>query len=161
MLEPTSCWFCFVFYKCSVVILKTFFQTYCTNMYCPYLWSYYTQMSYSKIRVAFNKGFRNLWGYSRRDSASAMFLSHNLGIYSLWQGCRSPLCLLFIKCIKFHIIILLFNHCSGAYVIYILISHLRVYWPGTYILFNNASIYNRQVVILYLYFICLWAVGLK
>ena len=66
------------FNKCSVDIMKTLFQTYCTNMYCPYLWSNYTQMAYSKIRVAFNNVFRNLLGYSRRDSASAMFLSHNL-----------------------------------------------------------------------------------
>ena len=58
--------------------MKTLFQTYCTNMYCPYLWSNYTQMAYSKIRVAFNNVFRNLLGYSRRDSASAMFLSHTL-----------------------------------------------------------------------------------
>ena len=52
-------------------------------------------------------------------------------------------------------------HLKGPTSIYILISHLRVYCPGTYILFNNPSLYNSQVVILYLCFICLWAVGLK
>lgn len=66
------------FYNCSYEVKLTLFQSYCVNMYCPYLWTQYTVRSYQKIKVAYNNVFRMLLGYSKRDSASTMFATNGI-----------------------------------------------------------------------------------
>ena len=42
------------FSHCSTDVKVTLFQSYCTALYCPFLWSDYKKSTYRKIRVAFN-----------------------------------------------------------------------------------------------------------
>ena len=40
------------FSHCSSDVKVTLFQSYCTALYCPFLWSDYKKSTFSKIRVA-------------------------------------------------------------------------------------------------------------
>ena len=63
------------FSHCSSDIKVTLFQSYCTALYCPFLWNDYKK---SKIRVAFNNAYRNIFRLPKRGSASAMYGTHNI-----------------------------------------------------------------------------------
>ena len=56
----------------------TLFQSYCTALYCPFLWNDYKKSTFSKIRVAFNNAYRKIFGLHKRSSASAMYATHNI-----------------------------------------------------------------------------------
>ena len=43
------------FSHCSTDVKITLFQSYCTALYCSYLWNDYKKSTFSKVRVAFNK----------------------------------------------------------------------------------------------------------
>ena len=45
------------FSHCSTDVKITLFQSYCTALYCPYLWNDYKKSTFSKIRVAFNNAY--------------------------------------------------------------------------------------------------------
>lgn len=62
------------FFRCSRQVKITLFKSYCTTFYTCSLWAFYTQKSYSALRVQFNNAFRSLLGLSRRCSASGMFV---------------------------------------------------------------------------------------
>ena len=59
-----------MFNHCSIDVKITLFNSYCTALYCPHLWSEYKKSSYSKVRVAFNNAYRRIFGLSTRSSAS-------------------------------------------------------------------------------------------
>ena len=42
------------FSHCSSDVKVTLFQSYCTALYCPFLWNEYKKSTFSKIRVAFS-----------------------------------------------------------------------------------------------------------
>ena len=66
------------FYLCNAEIKKVLYTSYCTNFYCTQLWFNYSSLTISKLRVAFNNGFRKLMNYNRSCSASAMFANNNI-----------------------------------------------------------------------------------
>ena len=61
------------FSHCSTDVKVTLFQSYCTALYCPFLWSDYKKSTFRKIRVAFNNAYRKIFGLPKRSSASAMY----------------------------------------------------------------------------------------
>ena len=66
------------FSHCSSDVKVTLFQSYCTALYCPFLWNDYKKSTFSKIRVAFNNAYRKIFGLPKRSSASAMYATHNI-----------------------------------------------------------------------------------
>ena len=66
------------FSHCSTDVKVTLFQSYCTALYCPFLWSDYKKSTFRKIRVAFNNAYRKIFGLPKRSSASAMYAQHNI-----------------------------------------------------------------------------------
>ena len=66
------------FSHCSTDAKVTLFQSYCTALYCPFLWSVYKKSTFRKIRVAFNNAYRKIFGLPKRSSASAMYAQHNI-----------------------------------------------------------------------------------
>ena len=56
----------------------TLFQSYCTALYCPLLWTDYKKSTFTKIRVAFNNASRKNIGLPKRSSASTMYANHNI-----------------------------------------------------------------------------------
>ena len=43
-----------IFSHCSIDVKVTLFQSYCTALCCPFLWTDYKKSTFTKIRVAFN-----------------------------------------------------------------------------------------------------------
>ena len=58
------------FSHCSTDVKITLFQSYCTALYCPYLWNDYKKSTFSKVRVAFNNAYRKIFGLPKRSSAT-------------------------------------------------------------------------------------------
>ena len=61
------------FNNCTLDIKLMLFRSYCLPSYCSHLWHRYNKCLYTKVRVAFNNGYRRILGFSKRDSASFMF----------------------------------------------------------------------------------------
>ena len=107
------------FSHCSTDVKVTLFQSYCTALYCPFLWSDYKKSTFRKIRVAFNNAYRKIFGLPKRSSASAMYalfvtLKQRYGkayIMVLCRDWKTALTLLFILCI-IHILVrfVIWNH---------------------------------------------------
>ena len=53
------------FSHCSIDYKITLFQSYCTALYCPLLWTNYKKSTFTKIRVAFNNAYRKKFGLLR------------------------------------------------------------------------------------------------
>ena len=66
------------FNHCSTDVKVTLFQSFCTALYCPFLWSNYKKSTFRKIRVAFNNAHRKIFGLPKRSIASAMYARHNI-----------------------------------------------------------------------------------
>ena len=49
-----------LFHHCSVDVKLALFRSYCTCFYCPFLWTYYKDSNYSKLRVAFNNNYTKI-----------------------------------------------------------------------------------------------------
>ena len=62
-----------VFNKCSPEVKTQLFESYCVNMYCPFLWHNYHKTTMQNFRVTYNNGFRKLLSLNKRCSASGMF----------------------------------------------------------------------------------------
>ena len=67
-----------MFSHCSIDVKIVLFDSYCTPLYCSYLWTEYKKTYFSKIRVAFNNAYRRIFGLSNRSSASAMYANYNI-----------------------------------------------------------------------------------
>ena len=63
---------------CTMDVTVQLFKTYCYPIYCNSLWSKFTQVSISKLRVAYNDIFRRLIGVPRRTSASFVFAEYDV-----------------------------------------------------------------------------------
>ena len=66
------------FSHCLTDVKITLFQSYCTALYCPYLWNDYKKSTFSKIRVAYNNAYRKIFGLPKRSSASTMYANNNI-----------------------------------------------------------------------------------
>ena len=80
-----------VYAKCNI-LLRTFshsstdvkvtlFQSYCTALYWPFLWSDYKKSTFRMILVAFNNAYRKIFGLPKRSSTSATYAQHNICIF--------------------------------------------------------------------------------
>ena len=58
------------FSHCLTDVKVTLFQSYCTAVYCPFLWSDCKKSTFRKIRVALNNVYRKISGLPKRSSAS-------------------------------------------------------------------------------------------
>ena len=50
------------------------FDSYCTSIYCLFLWTDYTKRTFSKLRVALNNAYRKIFKLPILSSASTMLL---------------------------------------------------------------------------------------
>ena len=66
------------FSQCSIDVKVTLYQSYCTALYCPFLWTDYKKSTFTKIRVAFNHAYRKKLGLPNRSIASTMYANHNI-----------------------------------------------------------------------------------
>ena len=62
------------FKHCSNDVKIRLFKTFCSNMYCGHLWSYYFSYSYSKIRVAFKQIYRCLMKLDRSSISQSRLI---------------------------------------------------------------------------------------
>ena len=96
------------FSHCSTDVKVTLFQSYCTALYCLFLWSDYKKSTFRKIRVAFNNAYRKIFGLPR--GVLPVLCKLNLIFVTLTQRygkaymvlCRdwkAALTLLFVLCI--------------------------------------------------------------
>ena len=67
-----------MFSHCSIDVNIVLFNSYCTALYCSYLWTEYKKTYFSKIRVAFNNAYIRIFGLSNKSSASAMYANYNI-----------------------------------------------------------------------------------
>ena len=67
-----------MFSHCSTDVQIVLFNSYCTPLYCSYLWTEYKKTSFSKIEVAFNNTYRRIFDFSNRSSTSAMYANYNI-----------------------------------------------------------------------------------
>ena len=66
------------FSHCSIGVKFVLFNSYCTTLYCSYLWTEYKKTSFNKIRIALNNAYRRIFGLSNRSTASAMYANYNI-----------------------------------------------------------------------------------
>ena len=66
------------FSHCSPDVKVTLFQSYCTALYCLFLWNDYKKSTFIKIRVAFNNAYRKIFGIPKPSSVSATYATHNI-----------------------------------------------------------------------------------
>ena len=66
------------FSKCSYLVKKHLFMSYCGSIYSMYLWCSYGKKYYRRMEVAYNNVFRRLLGYDKRCSASGMFVNERV-----------------------------------------------------------------------------------
>ena len=67
-----------LFNICSKPVLLELCRSFCTVFYCPYFWTQYKKITFSKIRVAYNNVYRKILGVSTRAGASGMFVSNDI-----------------------------------------------------------------------------------
>ena len=83
----------------SHYVKVTLFQSYCTALYCPFLWSDYKKSTFRKIRVAFNNAYRKIFGLPKRSSASAMYAQHNICNFETTIRKSIIICTLYNSCL--------------------------------------------------------------
>ena len=66
------------FSKCSFDVKLSLFRTYCTNIYCNSLWSYFLVSDMHKLNVAYNNCIRKLFQLSCYTSISEWSVQHNI-----------------------------------------------------------------------------------
>ena len=64
------------FSHCSTNVELTLFQSYCTTLYCPFLWNSYK--TFNKIRVAYNNVYGKILDLPKKSSACAMYARYNI-----------------------------------------------------------------------------------
>ena len=66
------------FSHCTTDLKLKLFDSYCTSLYCPFLWTNYTKRTFSKLSVAFNNNYRKIFNLSLWSSASTMYAENNI-----------------------------------------------------------------------------------
>ena len=67
-----------LFHHCSVDVKLALFRSYCTGLYCPFIWTHYKKLNYRKHRIAFNNVYRRILKLPSRSSASTMYVVNNI-----------------------------------------------------------------------------------
>ena len=66
---------------CTIDVKLELFRSFCTSLYCCYLWTGYKKSTFKRLRVAFNNAYRRILDFPWRCSASGMYATY--GIYNL------------------------------------------------------------------------------
>ena len=66
------------FGKCSQIVKRQLFTSYCCNLYCSYLWSVYPESKLQSAKVAYNNIFRSFFNIKGPCSITQMFLNFNI-----------------------------------------------------------------------------------
>ena len=66
------------FYHCSIDVKLKLFRSFCTSLYCCYLWTAYKKSTFNNIRVALNNAYRRVLSFLWRSSASAMYANFSI-----------------------------------------------------------------------------------
>ena len=66
------------FSHCSTNVKLTLLQSYCTTLFCPFLWNSYRKSTFNKIRVAYNNVYRKIFDLPKESCASAMYARYNI-----------------------------------------------------------------------------------
>ena len=77
------------FHYCSTDVKLELFKSYCTSIYCCYLWTAYKRSTFDRLRVAFNNSYRRVLGQPWRCSASTMYA--NFGINNFGATIRKSI----------------------------------------------------------------------
>ena len=86
------------FKHCSVLVKKRLFQAYCCSFYCCSLWWKHTSSSLHKLKMAFNRVYRNLMNLARDSSIRTNLVNDHLpsfdsiirnAVYSLYSRLES------------------------------------------------------------------------
>ena len=67
-----------LFHCCSTDVKLTLFRSYCTCIYCPFVWTHYKKSTHSKLRVAFSNVYRRILKLPPRSSASTMYADNHI-----------------------------------------------------------------------------------
>ena len=67
-----------IFCHCTTDVKLLLFDSYCTSLYCPFLWTDYTKRTFSKLRVEFNNAYRKIFNLPILSSASTMYAENNI-----------------------------------------------------------------------------------
>ena len=87
-----------MFGHCTVDVKIALFNSYCTSLYCSFLWTDFKKSTFSKVRIAFNNAYRRIFGLPKWSSASEMYACNNIdnfetmmrrGIYGFVQRLES------------------------------------------------------------------------
>ena len=67
-----------MFGHCTVDVKIALFNSYCTSLYCSFLWTDLKKSTFSKVRIAFNNAYRRIFGLPKWSSASEMYACNNI-----------------------------------------------------------------------------------
>ena len=62
------------FGKCSYMVKKLLFKSYCLSMYNLALWKYYTETICNKFKSCYNRCVKIFFGFQTRDSVSQVLI---------------------------------------------------------------------------------------
>ena len=71
-------------YHCSDLVKFQLFKTFCCNLYCCHLWSFYNQTSYTKVKVAYKRIYRSLLNLDYRSSITTHMVLSNVDSLMSW-----------------------------------------------------------------------------
>ena len=78
LLYPKSNKLLRIFSHCKTDVKLVLFDSYCTSLYCPFLWTDYTKRTFIKLRVAFNNAYRKIFNPPLWSSANTMYAENNI-----------------------------------------------------------------------------------
>ena len=67
-----------IFSHCTTDVKLVLFDSYCTSLYCPFIWTDYTKRTISKLKVAFNNAYRKIFNLPLWSSASTRYAENNI-----------------------------------------------------------------------------------
>ena len=71
------------FHYCSTDVKLKLSKSYCTSIYCCYLWTAYKKSTFDRLRVAFNNAYRRVLGQPWRCRVSAMYANYGINNFKV------------------------------------------------------------------------------
>ena len=72
------------FKHCSDLVKFQLFKTFCCNLYCCHLWSFYNHTSYTKVKVAYKRIYRSLLNLDYRSSITTHMVLSNVDSFDVF-----------------------------------------------------------------------------
>lgn len=70
------------FRKCSQEVKCTLFRMYCSSLYSPHLWRYFSTQDLKRLKVAYNRIFRYLFNFTSHATISGNLLKLNIRCFN-------------------------------------------------------------------------------